>query len=113
MVRRQKEDLGICQTSWETGWEEVRENHVNTRDTGREGLGKGTDTMTASPVELAGPRGKSLYCKASLHPLGSFEVAFPDAAEKMRKVIIQLKEGKTDSISFPQAQTDTIRNPRS
>lgn len=62
--------------------------------------------MTASPVELARPRGKSLYCKASLHPPGSFEVAFPDAAEKMRKVITQLKEGKRDSIFFPQAQTN-------
>lgn len=69
--------------------------------------------MTVSPVELTGPRGKRLYCKASLHRPGSFEVAFPDAAEKMqkmRKVIIQLKEGKIDSISFPQAQTQ-LENP--
>lgn len=27
MVSRQKENLGICQTSWETGWEEVKEYH--------------------------------------------------------------------------------------
>lgn len=66
--------------------------------------------MAASPVDPARPKIKSFYYKASLRPPGSFEVAFPDAAEKMRKVIMQLKEGKIDPISVPQAQT-RLENP--
>ncbi|XP_024903803.1 sperm acrosome membrane-associated protein 6 isoform X10 [Pteropus alecto] len=48
--------------------------------------------MATSPVDPARPKMKGFYDKASLRPPGSFEVAFPDAAEKMRKVIMQLKE---------------------
>ncbi|XP_024903794.1 sperm acrosome membrane-associated protein 6 isoform X3 [Pteropus alecto] len=66
--------------------------------------------MATSPVDPARPKMKGFYDKASLRPPGSFEVAFPDAAEKMRKVIMQLKEGKIDPISFPQAQT-RLENP--
>lgn len=76
-----------------------------------EGLGRGTATMAASPVEPARPKMKGFYYKASLRPPGSFEVAFPDAAEKMRKVIMQLKEGKTPHL-FPPG-TDTMRKTHS
>lgn len=65
--------------------------------------------MAASPVEPARPKMKGFYYKASLRPPGSFEVAFPDAAEKMRKVIMQLKEGKTPHL-FPPG-TDTMKKP--
>lgn len=103
MVKRQKEDLGICQAFWETGWEEVRrENRVYTRNMGREGLGMGHRHHDGDSSRARRAKRQESLLKASLHPPGSFEVAFPDAAEKMRNVIIHLKEGKIDSISFPQ-----------
>lgn len=67
--------------------------------------------MAASSVEPARPKMKGFYYKASLRPPGSFEVAFPDAAEKMRKVIMQLKEGKTPHL-FPPG-TDTMKKTHS
>lgn len=42
--------------------------------------------------------GKGLYYKDSLYAPGSFRVAFPHAAEKMQKIILQLKEGKIDHL---------------
>ncbi|XP_015424276.1 PREDICTED: sperm acrosome membrane-associated protein 6-like [Myotis davidii] len=43
---------------------------------------------------------------------GSYEVAFPYAAEKMREAIAQLKEGKMDSNSFSQVHTQFfLKNP--
>lgn len=51
--------------------------------------------------------GKGLYYKDSLHPPGSFRVAFLRAAEKMQKIILQLKEGKIDCL-LPPAQ---LANP--
>ncbi|KAK2504217.1 hypothetical protein MC885_007376 [Smutsia gigantea] len=44
-----------------------------------------------SPVELGG-LGEGLHYQASFHSPGSFEVGFADAAEKMRRVIVNLKE---------------------
>lgn len=49
---------------------------------------EGTEEVTNTSLR------KGFYYKAPLHPPGSFKVAFPNAAEKMRKVIAQLKEGK-------------------
>ena len=53
--------------------------------------------------------GKGLYLKDSLHPPGSFRVAFLHAAEKMQKIVLQLKEGKIDCLLPP----GTISKPNS
>lgn len=49
---------------------------------------------------------EGFYHNASLRPPGSFQVAFPDAAEKMRNVIMQLKEGKIDPSPSPRHRHD-------
>lgn len=78
--------------------------------------------MTRRPVELARPRKEGARARwgggvggesspqGPPPPPGSFEVAFLDAADEMRKVITQLKEGKLDSISFPHVHTQ-LENP--
>lgn len=39
-----------------------------------------------------------LVLQGPLHPPGSFEVAFPAAAEKMKRAILELKKGKTEPL---------------
>ena len=75
------------------------------------GWGRGTDMMTARPVELWQPWGRVFITTtpSTLHPPGSFRVAFLLAAEKMQEIILQLKEGKIDCLLPP----GTIRKPHS
>lgn len=72
-------------------------------------LERDTDTITVSSPNRGEMgwwrRGESGPQGLPLHPPGSYEVAFPYAAEKMREAIAQLKEGKMDSNFFPQVDT--------
>lgn len=71
------------------------------RHGGGEGLGEGHRHDDSESCQGRPALGKGLYYKDSLYPPGSFQVAFPHAAEKMQKIILQLKEGKIDHLLPP------------
>lgn len=66
--------------------------------------------MTVSPVEWVRQR-KRPSLQGLLRPPGSFADAFAAAAEEMKKTILQLKEGKTDSSLLPCPGYTQLENP--